>query len=465
MDYTSFDSTSLAKTVRAHKTALANGKLNQPATDADDLDATETRIVALSEEALAGLRTATRAEFDRIEREQAGLTVTEADVSLEDLRLQARQDIATLKSDHRANLERLRLEERHKLRELNYFRESNYLRREAEYPASNVLHWALVALMVLVESVGNAYFFAQNNALWLIGGFWQALLISVLNIALSLLAGVFLLRQLNHYSLMRRLSGMFGLALFFAAAGVFNLLTAHYRTVLELNPDTAFQEAVPHFIAQPLGLGSYEAYLLFLLGVVFVSVALFKGYTADDRYPGYGKVDRAYRTALSAYREAEDALQAACKAVQDKALRTIQQRIDKVQTTVSAYAASIESAQRAAQRFDERAKVINAACQTVLKQYREDNRKVRTIPEPGYFATFPDLDQSIDTPDIAALADRRDALSERLAGLQHEAKAVQGEVQALVLKELERIGDFIEKIEITAAQKMKADTDFLSSPA
>ena len=48
--------------------------------------------------------------------------------------------------------------------------------------------------------------------------------------------------------------------------------------------------------------------MLFVIGIIFSLFALIKGYTSDDRYPGYGKIDRLFKEALSAYEDAKKEL-------------------------------------------------------------------------------------------------------------------------------------------------------------
>ena len=48
--------------------------------------------------------------------------------------------------------------------------------------------------------------------------------------------------------------------------------------------------------------------ILFLVGVIFSCIAFWKGYTLDDKHPGYGSMDRRHKAAENEFKEAKDIL-------------------------------------------------------------------------------------------------------------------------------------------------------------
>ena len=89
-------------------------------------------------------------------------------------------------TNHREELIELRRNERIRLAELSAFEDEHKLVDGAEYPESQIYHWAIVGAMVLTESIANSYFFAKGSDLGLVGGILQAMPISIVNIGAGL---------------------------------------------------------------------------------------------------------------------------------------------------------------------------------------------------------------------------------------------------------------------------------------
>lgn len=72
------------------------------------------------------------------------------------------------------------------------FRLAHGIQRPARYPegvGASVLRWGVLVAMVLVEAIANGTFFAQGNDLGLIGGWSEALIIAIINVACGLAVG------------------------------------------------------------------------------------------------------------------------------------------------------------------------------------------------------------------------------------------------------------------------------------
>lgn len=186
------------------------------------------------------------------------------------------------------------------LRNLRFFRLTNRLERLPRDESSTVMHYALVLVIVLVESGANAYFFAQGNDRGYLGGMLQALLISVVNVGTAVAVGKFWLPLKNHVLPSNRRLGLAAIPVYFLFAIVFNLLAAHYRDAISLSPEQAMSLPVDSLLARPFHL-TFESFMLFTAGLVAGALGLWKGYTEDDPYPGYGELSRKYRAARRAF--------------------------------------------------------------------------------------------------------------------------------------------------------------------
>lgn len=178
-----------------------------------------------------------------------------------------------------------------------------WVQRAAQYPDSHIMHFSILAGLILFEGLANAYFFSKASDLGLLGGWIQAITVAFTNvIAAFFLIGFVGLRSLSNpdrpFSFIAALIGV-PAALSFVV--FLNFSAAHYRDLLEINEAALATGALAgtgEILApvtraltfQPFE--TLEALLLFILGITFAAIAAFKGATFDDRLIGYGAVQR-----------------------------------------------------------------------------------------------------------------------------------------------------------------------------
>ena len=180
--FPNIDMKRIAKDLKLEEEGIARGQATQPETKAKTLDHIELAAIAQVEE----LR---RRGLENYEVNQS--------VYAERLNLagSARMQIETDASDAKSRFSeevkiwknimvtpRERVVETFKWR--HSFRQRNKIERPAKSPSSwpNIIGLAL--LMIVLESIGNGYLFAQKNSLGLLGGIMAALL-STLSVIMS----------------------------------------------------------------------------------------------------------------------------------------------------------------------------------------------------------------------------------------------------------------------------------------
>jgi hypothetical protein len=181
---------------------------------------------------------------------------------------------------------------------------SDGILRASHYPDSHILHFSVLAALILAEGLANAYFFSTGSDLGLLGGWLQAITVSFTNvIAAFFLIGFLGLRHLsNPHRPVNRILAIIGIVMTSIALLALNLSAAHFRDLLELNAATLAMGGsavtgdmltpVTAARVNPFGFETLEALLLFVLGVTFACIAAYKGRTFDDAIPGYGGVSR-----------------------------------------------------------------------------------------------------------------------------------------------------------------------------
>jgi len=209
-------------------------------------------------------------------------------------------EIARLDARHAAKIKFLHDNVTKQEKNYDLFRQRNKLHSIAMYPESQVLHWATIAALVILETLANAYFFQRGNELGYLGGIQQAFIFSLINVFGSIFVGANLFGFKNHIEFSKRLLGWSSLAIYGVVLVIFNLLIGHYRAALQrtvvedLDPMLAFEMAYITFDQNIFGITDVEAWVLFCMGIVVGVFAFAKAYKADDPYPGYGDAQRPF---------------------------------------------------------------------------------------------------------------------------------------------------------------------------
>lgn len=193
-----------------------------------------------------------------------------------------------------------------------------------QYGKSHIMDFSLLALIILVEGLANAYFFSKASDLGLLGGWMQAITVSGTNVlaAFFLIGFVGLRLTTNPHRPARMVAGWALVAVTVVALYALNMSAAQYRDLLEIHalqlatgevaPQEMFLSDHARQIAQaaagpvdplasnaaaassmgwgPFSLQTLEARLLFLLGMTFAVIAAYKGYSFSDPIMGYTKI-------------------------------------------------------------------------------------------------------------------------------------------------------------------------------
>ncbi|QIL89730.1 hypothetical protein GNX18_08160 [Microbulbifer sp. SH-1] len=193
--------------------------------------------------------------------------------------------------------------------DLEIFRHRNGLTREAEYRESKLMHYSVIFFIVILETMLNAFFLSRGSELGLVGGFFQAFIISLINLGFAAILAVSL-RNCFHVNLARKTIAAMMLAAVVTLAVVFVLGVGHYREALEQDPFTASQLAIQHLRAQPLAIDDFNSWIMVVVSGIALMLLCAKLFVVDDRYPGYTAITRRVRRLQQAWAEAhEDAIE------------------------------------------------------------------------------------------------------------------------------------------------------------
>jgi hypothetical protein len=404
--------------------ARADGRENLPESGARDPNEVETAVwreherqhlelVELTRNALSDLSMRFDGLEDQLPSQQDVLaSVTESLAGIEN-------DLAI---DH--TVVPLRQEQQLRRRDLRAFVREHGLAREANYPVSRILHFGIATLVVVAESVANAEFFAPVSTLGLVGGFLQAVGVSLVNVVSGMLAGFFCLRGLNHSNRHLQVLAGTGVIAYAVLALGFNLAVAHYRDLTTtLGALAGF--SLNGLLGSPLGL-SLPSAALFAIGLIASLLGLWKGFRLDDEVPGYGECHRRFIAAVG------DLERSTCE-LRSRVLRRVEAVPERCQAVVRRADDVVRQmhmtkvrAQRVLEAYEAQRAHLEDRCEVFLRRYRDENRAVRTKPEPAYFQTFPAFPRAIDFASFNELVEGLDRAAELLDELKAEEHRTRG---------------------------------------
>jgi hypothetical protein len=451
----------LEKTTRPLHAGAADGKKDYPPSDsAPYASETEQKIESLCREEMANELDAFADRMENFRDQIAHIRKSiPSNIMNKSKTLKAR--LASLLLEHSAGMRQAADELEKRNKDLRQFKVINEITYEPDYSDSKIELFGTGALIIAIESAANAYFFGQASEAGLAGGFFYAIMISLVNVVFGFIAGALFLRQINHVQKWRMVIAMPPLIAMIVAAIVFNVIVGHYREALLKNPDEIMLDVVPNAMRNFLDLKSLESIILVMFGFCIFCLALYRGYKIWDRYPGYMSKHRARRDAEE---QLQDECESASKRVDDQMgdelddfdntgslLRAARSDLDTIVTNVDSDVTGLAS------RIDQ----LEQAGNTVIKIYRSANIQVRSAarPPPRYFRDEFRLNRAADLPGQNETRDEFAAALKEVASAEAAFQAAQLELATERATLTMRLQDTIANAEADAKERAKADSE------
>jgi hypothetical protein len=395
--FPAIDATRLAADLSLAKEGAARGGRCQPKADEEGFDAIEARIV----ERVGDLRRKgidSYAENEKVYNARLS-RAADAREEVELAASRARGDFQAAVAVWKARMAAPSARVSDAIASLRRFREVHgvmHVAREANFPS-----WLFTALLVLViESIANAFLFARAMSQGFVGGVAVAAAISAVNIAIASLATYFG-RNLNHRRLYWKLFGLVAAVIGIGLCLAFNLGVAHLRDALEagLPLEEALAKSWATAWATPFALQSFLSAVLMLLGVIAAIFVGLKTYHTIDQYPGYpdiyATVNHAREDYASHLKDAVDTLEDSRNASIEELRNANQQMRVWIREAVDALYG--QSSLRA--ELDRFVEHCDTKANALLAAYRDANRAGRAksgegCPPPPHFGqayAFPAL--------------------------------------------------------------------------
>ena len=397
--------------VQLTKEGSAEGSVNRPDTSAIAPDLHEVQVITTARQFIAATQTGFLDEMVEVERESREITQRIASL---DVSCNSHLSHDLVESAFRSSLSTNEHElvstcasEMEMRAALNGFKARFGIKDPAHYPTDRLFHFSLLIMFVAVETGVNAFFYAGSSGL--LGGAIIALSVSVVNMGIAAALGWFC-RYFNLPGTKDKLIGYGSMIIFFITGIVLNLIFATFRVQYELVQIRALNEGLPEpttmmmvdafrnavfdafsvflFNFPPI---DFNSLILFFVGFGCSVLAFWKGYTADDKHPGYGNIDRAHKAAEAAFAEVKNRAfsesETAVRKCADET-ETLRNQIVTEQRNVSALKAKAQSAHSTLHSV---MKTIQVELDLVIESYRAANRATRATTAPAYFSTLPSV--------------------------------------------------------------------------
>jgi hypothetical protein len=469
------DAEDLARKLRLRARARADGLADRPGPDSLDRAGLEEEILATVSRRQDGLADQAAADAERLMAklaaaappvDGAGLAITSARLAVRQAAGRAQQELASVA----ARAQRTAAD-------LMAFRQVHRRDSEAEYPASVLLAFGLLAIAALFEASFSATLFAQEDAHGLLGGAATAVGLAGANVSIGFLGGFLGLRYLQHVRLVPRIVGAVCFAVALLAALTLNGFAALWRQdtahLAQARADVQARAAIVEddgrcmqrargrsdpeakaaaaqacentrraalssLTAGQTGLAqqfSPQALVLLMLGLGVWTFSVLKGFNGiDDPYPNYGKLDRIAQAAEAELLAVQQDLHAEMKAALKAAEETISSAVRRQEEAVGRMRQAYNTAGPSLTGFESKWRRWDRVAGVLISQYQADNAAARRAAVPAHFGLpVPRRSPPRDPLEVPGqlLADAQAALSAAQASARQELDALLRELEGL----------------------------------
>ena len=275
--------------------------------------------------------------------------------------------------------------------DLAQFKQEHLLKRDAVYH-SLVLAVGVLLLACVAETAVNAALFAQVSSWGYAGGALNSLALSLPNLGLGFIAGFWGLRGRSHIQPAVRWAATIALILAITGVAIWNFYVGHLRILAELRAESRrplllsqLRDVTNQISTDPAAvLASPQAVLLIAFGIVIFIIALYDGLDGfADRYPGFAKVDRRLRSALTAALTLKWQFFAQLTKLTEAGINRIDARASLIDHKCQEGLRILDRARTIIGRYNHRAAEELWIYRAAIREYQSLNRRLRddhTVP-------------------------------------------------------------------------------------
>jgi hypothetical protein len=372
--------------LRLAKEGQERGEKNLPASTSEVLDDIEHKIIAAIEAEQRRQQQTLKNQLNDYDQRIAKLDLEHEAINIASAAQRASTEFIVKVDEGKSKLFTLWRNVCMIEKQWNDFRAKHNLTHPADYPLSRLWNFAVVLVILTIESVLNGSFLARGLETGLIGGVIEAFVIAAINVSFGFFLGDSVMRYLFHRNYWLRWLTLAEVPVSCAIAVFFNLLVGHYRDALGgPDPTHASAEALYSFKLHPFALVAFESWVLFAMGLFFSLVAAIDGFKMDDPYPGYGKISRKHEEIIHEYMDEKANIIGDLSYTRDQALDYIRDARQNLAARRSELSGILDQRGKLLYLSETHQNYLNRAANDLLSTYRNANIRARTTPAPTHF--------------------------------------------------------------------------------
>ena len=365
--------------------AKTEARLKLPAKSSKTMDANElTFIKQLTQAATAATMTLNGSLAD-IAKGIATIDVESEKAELDNAVNKIEAEVKKEYESKADELKDLKREAEVRQEDVEKFKKEHKLKREAIYKDSYIATIATILAALVIETALNSSLLADASDFGLFGGASQAIIISVINIALGISVGLFAWPKTDHVNRIQSTLGYIYLVIGGAIVLTFNLLIGHYREVLIENPDDSGIAAVTQFSEGMFTLTEIDSIFLVFIGLLVAALSFWKGMTQNDGYPGYTHVSKQRDKARVSLYEAKDEALEELNLINDQCEEGLRKLLKKVTVDYSRCNNLFSTFDQQQKLYESYIADLAQSGEIAVSRYRQVNRSKRDDDAPAYF--------------------------------------------------------------------------------
>lgn len=434
----------IAKELNIESEAERLGSANIPPTDSTTLSGIEAQIIQVVQRARQDYVNWAKDRLSTLNNDinRLSMSITSYVNDINAAKTSFENKVNTLHAESDSLRNSLALNVQKREAEFNSFKEINKLDREPHYPKRSglILRIAILISLIVFEGAVNAVFFQKGIWGGLVQGFLYAAIFAFINVLIASFFGHFLISQINHISIPRKMLGILFIMFTFIIAAVISLSIAHYRDVLGIDPDNAARIALGNLRNNSFGLKEVHSWLLFILSLFFAIGACIDTYSMDDKYPGYGKIHKQLEQAREDYETEIIHIRTKLEDLKKLSLDALEKTLNNSRNDLMQLYEAIQNKSSTKTTLDAAFNDTSNCKTALLSSFRSFNQMHRSTPAPQYFNNDYIL-TDFPIPDFSTTDDEEKYVrqQEALQAIDPKIIRIKEDIQAAFVKENDKI--------------------------
>lgn len=383
--FVEIDQQGIVASLRLVERGEERGKIDQPLSDATDLDVVEYEIINTIGSEINRAQISARIQSQTYENRLADLQLLHEVGAIKAETTQASGDFNSLVIDWRNRLAPRRDAIRESYHDLRRFKAENRIERPAYEKPPTVVTFGAVSFGAFAEVIGNAFFLKVNDDLGYLGGLIAAIVVAIINIGVAYIVGWLVMPRAHLRNATQRAMAYCAIGLWLVFVVIWNLFAAHFRDAKASGMADPQAVAVQSLAASPVGLDGIYSWGLFIIGLAAAALAARSAYKSDDPFPGYGERDRQHNSRCEEYSDGVAEAIRIMTGTRDDAINGARSVKEALNQQFKERDRILGAFGRFSTRYEQYQSRLEDVCNALLATYRDANLRYRETPPPEHF--------------------------------------------------------------------------------